>query len=190
VRAIDRDRYGSAVGSLIRSAFAQGLPATLAFAPPVGSARAALRALPDEDLGSGQKVRDSAAVVGLRAGLWLLHDFMDEAHDLAQTIEDTASGAYWHAIVHRREPDPSNARYWFDRVGAHAIFPELLADARVLAPALAGRLSRGDAWHAADFVKLATGNPEPALTTALVAIARREWELLFDHEWSAAFTPR
>ena len=57
-----------------------------------------------------------------RAGLYLLPGFWDDAHEIAQSIE-TVDGSYWHAIVHRQEPDPDNAAYWFQRVGQHPIFP-------------------------------------------------------------------
>jgi len=61
-----------------------------------------------------------AALAGLllRVGCW------PESHEVSQDIQ-SAEGSYWHAIVHRMEPDSSNAAYWFRRVGQHAIFPEL-----------------------------------------------------------------
>ena len=51
------------------------------------------------------------------AGLWLHHNFLDESHTLSQDI-DTTTGSYWHAIMHRREGDYGNAKYWLHRVGA------------------------------------------------------------------------
>src|SRR6185295_3279275 len=47
-----------------------------------------------------------------RAGLWLLQDFLDESHAISQDI-DTREGSFWHAIMHRREPDASNSKYWW-----------------------------------------------------------------------------
>ena len=58
------------------------------------------------------------------AGVWLLHDFLDESHTISQGI-DTPSGSFWHAIMHRREGDFSNAKYWFRRVGQHPVFDAL-----------------------------------------------------------------
>ena len=75
---------------------------------------------------------DSAALFGDRgvvdhdmaacclSALWLRNDFLDESHQISQSIE-TATGSYWHGIMHRREPDFSNAKYWFRRVGSHPI---------------------------------------------------------------------
>jgi hypothetical protein len=54
-----------------------------------------------------QVVKDQAAARCCLAGLWLLHDFLDEAHAVSQDI-GTVEGSYWHGIMHRREPDYSN----------------------------------------------------------------------------------
>src|SRR5262245_23958752 len=51
-----------------------------------------------------------AACVG--AALWLWHDWLDPAHRIVQAIE-TASGSFWHAIIHRREGDFGNSKYWY-----------------------------------------------------------------------------
>src|SRR5690348_14223249 len=58
------------------------------------------------------------------AGLYLYFSCWDDAHEVAQSV-DTAEGSYWHAIVHRQEPDAGNSSYWFRRVGRHPIFPAL-----------------------------------------------------------------
>lgn len=68
---------------------------------------------------------DATAVL---AGLWLLHGDADASHRCSQSIEDEGRhrcGNFWHAIMHRQEPDYGNSKYWFRRVGQHPIFPEL-----------------------------------------------------------------
>ncbi|WP_437188259.1 hypothetical protein SH668x_001696 [Planctomicrobium sp. SH668] len=64
----------------------------------------------------------------LQAGLAQIAGDVDRCHDLAQGIEGKGklrNGDYWHAILHRREPDYSNAKYWFRNVGQHPNFGEL-----------------------------------------------------------------
>lgn len=59
------------------------------------------------------------------AGLLLKEGCWEESHEIAQDIP-TPEGSYWHAIVHRIEPDAANSAYWFRQVGVHPVFPGLL----------------------------------------------------------------
>src|SRR5205085_1887867 len=54
--------------------------------------------------------RDEAACVA--AALYLWHDSLSESHTISQSIAST-SGSFWHAILHRREGDYSNSKYWY-----------------------------------------------------------------------------
>ncbi|HET6422148.1 MAG TPA: hypothetical protein VFG20_00610, partial [Planctomycetaceae bacterium] len=66
----------------------------------------------------------TAERTAVAAGLHLLYDDLDGSHSLAQTAEGQGkhrNADYWHAIMHRREPDYGNAKYWFRRVGAHVL---------------------------------------------------------------------
>lgn len=58
------------------------------------------------------------------SGLWLLAGELDLSHSLSQS-DDSVEGSFWHGIMHRREGDFSNAKYWFRRVGEHPVFARL-----------------------------------------------------------------
>ncbi len=60
----------------------------------------------------------------LLAGLWLYVDDLDAAHRICQRHEGEPTFDYWHAMLHRREGDFGNSRYWYRRAAAH----ELLRD--------------------------------------------------------------
>src|SRR5580704_17904484 len=80
----------------------------------------------------GCGVKSEPDGVALAAGVWQMNGFLDRSHNLAQSVEGKGrnrAGDYWHAIMHRREPDYSNAKYWFRRVGAHGIHSLLANDA-------------------------------------------------------------
>ncbi len=55
-----------------------------------------------------------------RAGLWLLAGDLEASHRISQS-DDSPEGSFWHGIMHRRERDYSNAKYWFRRVGVHPV---------------------------------------------------------------------
>ncbi len=84
----------------------------------------ALLTLSLEDLFQGQSLKDDIFGGAIKSGLLLWNDALNDSHDVSQELGNN-TGSYWHGIMHRREPDYSNAKYWFGRVGTHPIFPEL-----------------------------------------------------------------
>src|SRR4051812_26277454 len=56
------------------------------------------------------------------AGLWLYHDVLAESHSISQELH-SPTGSFWHAIMHRREGDFSNAKYWYARCRHHPAYP-------------------------------------------------------------------
>ena len=69
----------------------------------------------------------------LRCLVLLWHEHWTRAHEIAQDLH-TPDGSLLHAILHRREPDAWNSKYWLRSTGAHeaygAIGDALSADGR------------------------------------------------------------
>jgi hypothetical protein len=110
---------------------------------------------------------------GCLAGLWLLHDFLDESHSLSQDIS-TAEGSWWHAIMHRREPDYGNSKYWFRRVGRHPAFQTINEKLISLG------LPEYDPFAFVDRCERAarSSGDEERICREIQAM---EWQVLFDH---------
>ncbi len=137
-------------------------------------------------------VRDADMARGCLAGLWLFHDFLDESHTISQSIS-SATGSYWHGIMHRREPDFPNSKYWYRQVGEHDIFPALAAQAREIA-----QLAPGDEsaeflvgqtdWDPYRFVDLCEGVIRGRSNNEAICrqVAQAEWRCLFEYSFRCA----
>lgn len=107
------------------------------------------------------------------AAVWMLHGYLDEAHALCQDVP-TASGSYWHGVMHRREGDYGNAQYWFRRAGKHAACEAIAAD-----------------WDAIAFVDevrriVEEGGAKQGGSQLCLEQQRVEWRALFDWCWREA----
>ncbi|MBC8158347.1 MAG: hypothetical protein ISR44_07990 [Rhodospirillales bacterium] len=143
-----------------------------------------LRGLTADGLFPGQTINDPDMAAACLAAMWLRHGFLDDAHTLCQAIH-TPTGSYWHGIMHRREGDYSNAKYWFRRVGDHPVFATLGAAARDIAALGDGPAARTmaaqDAWDPFYFIDMCeiavgAGKPDDLLWRQ---VQRAEWEILF-----------
>jgi hypothetical protein len=104
------------------------------------------------------------------SGLWLLAGDLDRSHSISQS-DPSAEGSFWHGIMHRREGDYSNAKYWFRRVGSHPVLTSLAT-------------KHPDTFNEpSDFVdqveKACRGRgADPAITSNLLMVQWTEWQLL------------
>jgi hypothetical protein len=131
-----------------------------------------LKALNSRDLFPKSRAPEAAM-----AGLYLYFSCLDETHTIAQAVE-TPDGSFWHGIMHRQEPDPGNAGYWFRRAGKHPIFPELRDAAQALG------YPTGAAWDPLAFIDAceeARRNPGADRELLMRKVQLAEWQLLFHH---------
>ena len=142
-------------------------------------ARSVLQGLTARDLFPNARAPECAM-----AGLWTYIGCFDEAHQISQNVE-SPEGAFWHAILHRREPDPGNSAYWFHRVGKHPVFPALQqavaeldnkSHKQHLKPA-----AEWDPFAFIDFAEAARRKPGSEQEQFAQQVQLIEWQLLFDH---------
>ena len=156
----------------------EGLP--VAIRPARGSSEV-LNILERYDWNSLGKGRNGEL---LRAGALWLYGFLEESHSIAQGI-DSPEGSYWHALMHRSEGDFGNSKYWYRRVGRHAIFPDLLSAARQLeissrSELAVHELSDWDPFRFVDAMEQAARRKTED-RILLQAISREEYNLLMGY---------
>jgi hypothetical protein len=142
---------------------------------PNREAQSVLEQLTVEQAFGHARVVDADMARCCLSAVWLLHDFLDESHTISQGV-DTPSGSYWHGIMHRREGDFSNAKYWFHRVGNHPVFAQLA-------------MEDGAPWDAERFVdhcSRARRSQNSDKIAELRQLQQREWQALFDFCYRAA----
>ena len=175
--AFDPSAYGPVIAELLAE---ERLP-LLGPGTPNPAARTALDALSVERAFAHAEVSDQSFAAVCCSALWLYHDYLDESHTLSQGV-DTPTGSYWHVIMHRREPDFSNAKYWFRRVGAHPIFGDLARAAAVVAKDAPPDQAAGiltPEWDPYAFIDLCERSfkPDAPLHALCRKVQQEEWRL-------------
>ena len=152
---------------------------------PNHAARPLLERAAKEGVVEGARRRDMERAA--LAGLWLWHDFLDESHTISQSLE-SPEGSYWHAIMHRREGDFWNSKYWLRRVGQHETFVHIATqgtdfiDRNKYAAPFYPLVEH--AWDAAGFVDVCEEvhkRPDDPRYRAAVELQKIEWQELFAH---------
>lgn len=139
-----------------------------------------VRAADDATVSGQQSIGKPQMFTLVRGGLLYALDAIDEAHKIFQDCPGDL-GSYWHGMMHRREGDFDNARYWFRRAGMLPVFGEL----HRLACQHSEVMARQSNWDPYLF----TGECEQARfgetesLKALAALQRLEFEVLFDYCW-------
>ncbi len=163
----DPAKYGPMVAALL----AESRLADLGPGTPEPEVHVELRRFdPRTDLGDPVTDRDAASAC--HAGLWLYFNYLDESHTISQDVS-RAEGSFWHAIMHRREPDPWNSKYWWRQVGSHRVLEQL----REQSPALGYTFTTAEAF--VDFCDQVRGSGNDEELAKRVQLL--EWQLLFDH---------
>jgi hypothetical protein len=139
-----------------------------------------LQAADDSQLIGGKSLRTGGDIGLVRGGLYYAVDALSEAHALFQEAH-TDLGAYWHGMMHRREADFDNARYWHRRAGTLPVFDAM----HRAAAEESHEMARQPTWDPYLF----TGQCEqarhgaPELVDELVKLLRVEFDVLFDYTW-------
>jgi hypothetical protein len=166
--------------------------------PPANAVSDMLDRLSPTDIVPG--CRSPAEALSVKAGLYLINDFLDKAHELAQHADElgrTTTASYWHGIMHRREPDYDNARYWFRRVGHYPTFGRVADEAaqRMNDREFAARLQfdrvldRRGTWDPMAFIDLCEqcGRTWNARAQAAAELQAIELRVLLEYTCQAAF---
>jgi len=123
----------------------------------------------------------------IRSLILLWHDHLEPSHSISQG-EHNPDGSLVHAIMHRREPDYSNAKYWWRSTGDHECFPAIAAKVESLVANdadLAGQILSGGDWDSYGFtdavdsgIREAEDSPRHQL---LQQIQRAETDAVLEH---------
>lgn len=101
----------------------------------------------------------------IRAGVWLYLDDLERSHHISQSLA-SHTGSFLHAVMHRREGDFWNSKYWYRNSAGHPVLGSLPFDPMVFVDEVESR-----------------GKGDPA---DLVQKQRAEWLELFSYScWEA-----
>ncbi len=185
---MENENFGSVLGSLTKPyalpPLNAGFPNKSVYDDLYGlSVKTAFENKPVEDESMGQCCI---------AGLWLLHGYLDQSHRISQQV-GSPTGSYWHGIMHRREGDYGNSKYWFRQTGDHQVWEQLVCDtgrcvdevgnSGVLPESLINFV--WDPYRFVDLCEEFSGTASEA-EQCLRKIQMREWELLFVYSYQKA----
>jgi len=121
------------------------------------------------DSGLNDRIKKLDTPILAKAALYLWNDDVQKAHKIAQA-NPGPTGNLIHAILHRREPDYGNSKYWYDNIEEHPLYAEI-------------RKEFSD-WQPNDFVdwcEEAANGKGSKKREWLETVQARELELLTEH---------
>ena len=139
-----------------------------------------LREADDAKIFGGAEPRAGGPVALVRAALFYYHNALPDSHREAQKDEGDLA-AYWHGMVHRREGDFENARYWMRRAGEQPVFQEMQARASDGAP----HMGRQANWDPYLFITLCEQYKygEHEYKKEIGHLQKVEFAAMFDYVW-------
>ena len=139
-----------------------------------------VRAADDAAVSGAKAIGDAGNFALVRGGLFSAIDALDDAHAIFQDAKGDL-GAYWHAMLHRREGDFENARYWYRRAGVLPCFAALHRAASEFSADMA-RQANWDPYLLTGECEQARHGAEESVAQ-LVRLQRVEFDGLFDYCW-------
>ena len=67
----------------------------------------------------------------IQSALLLWHDHLEASHEISQCL-NSKDGSFLHALMHRRESDFPNAKYWINQTGQYRAYSEIAKRSKIL----------------------------------------------------------
>ena len=139
-----------------------------------------IRDATDAVLSGGKEIGDVKIFALVRGALFYAADALDAGHRIFQDAPGDL-GSYWHGMMHRREGDFDNARYWFRRAGKLPNFDRMHGAAANLSPNMAKQNS-WDAYLLTGMCEQAKFGDRDAIPEC-VKLQRVEFDGMLDYTW-------
>tara|TARA_B100001123_G_scaffold18940_2_gene21226 strand:+ start:1977 stop:2492 length:516 start_codon:yes stop_codon:yes gene_type:complete len=138
-----------------------------------------------EDLiGSALKFPDTEHQALIRSALLLWHDHLEASHEISQCI-NSKDGSFLHALMHRREPDFPNAKYWLNQTGQYKAYSEIAKRSKILLKEASLSKLFTDEWNPYAMVdSVEQTNPNTQTYKTLQKIQQIEMEIFIETKCS------